>query len=70
MAIDGATLILAMIETAWSSEVGFGIGLVKMGTDVACPEQMVVGMKPVAGDFVSARTWTVPDGPMLVMTLA
>jgi hypothetical protein len=45
-----------MIENAGSSEVGFGIGLVKMGTDVACPEQVVVGMNPVAGVFVSGRT--------------
>jgi hypothetical protein len=55
MEIDGATFTLAMIETAGSSEVGLGIGLVRMGTDVACPEQVVVGMKPSAGVFVSAR---------------
>jgi hypothetical protein len=69
--MDGATFKLTTTEMAASKEVGVGIGLVRIGTEVTCPRvSRVDGMKPVAGVFLLARIWTVPDGPRLVMTLA
>jgi hypothetical protein len=68
--IDGATFRLAIKGGTESSEVGFGIGSVKMGTEVACPTlSRMEWRKPGAGLFVLARIWTVPDGAKLVMTL-
>lgn len=62
---------MGKIEGSDSNEVGFGIEPVKIGTDVTCPRvSRTEGMKPLAGVFLLARIWTVPDGPKLVMTLA
>ena len=70
-AIDGAAFRLTTTEAAESKEVGFGMGLVRIGTEVQCPVVSRVEWKrPLAGFFLLARIWTVPDGVKLVMTLA